>query len=237
LENKAAGAPGCPNKCNPFHICVQWCWDYWNDGTSEDRINLDYNRKRLRMLRLYPLPTSWKEIYDPGLGRYYYWNVDTDEVCWLSPTHPKAKITVAACRVAKNEWEKFNRDSLAKKLTNPKQRRQKEPSPQFSESDEEDVDNEESGNNRRRQPPKRGEGRKRKDLDPMDPASYSDVPRGKWSSGLEMRGDAKTGVDTTASGPLFQQRPYPAPGAIMRANQEAADKKKKREHSPDDDDI
>jgi len=37
-----------------------------------------------------------------GVARYYYWNTETDEVCWLSPTHPKAKITAAACRVAKS---------------------------------------------------------------------------------------------------------------------------------------
>lgn len=88
----------------------------------------------------------------------------------------------------------------------------------------------------------------------MDPAAYSDVPRyyriylkfvqlilyatflkhfrGKWSTGLETRGDAKTGVDTTASGPLFQQRPYPAPGAILRQNMEQQEKKKRREPSP-----
>lgn len=42
--------------------------------------------------------------------------------------------------------------------------------------------------------------------------------RGNWSAGLERSGDAKTGVDSTASGPLFQQRPYPSPGAVLRAN-------------------
>lgn len=46
------------------------------------------------------------------------------------------------------------------------------------------------------------------------------VFRGTWSSGLEMKGSAKTGVDVTASGPLFQQRPYPNPGAVLRANRE-----------------
>ncbi|CAH8496539.1 unnamed protein product [Schistosoma rodhaini] len=58
-------------------------------------------------------------------------------------------------------------------------------------------------------------------LDPMDPASYGDIPRGTWSSGLEgVTGtpSAKTGVDSTASGPLFQQRPYPNPGDVLRAN-------------------
>ena len=43
--------------------------------------------------------------------------------------------------------------------------------------------------------------------------------RGTWSDGLDQRGKAKTGVDVTASGPLFQQRPYPSPGAILRMNQ------------------
>jgi len=56
-------------------------------------------------------------------------------------------------------------------------------------------------------------------LDPMDPASYSDVPRGSWSDGMEVGGSsAKTGVDVTANGPLFQQRPYPSPGDVLRAN-------------------
>jgi len=51
----------------------------------------------------------------------------------------------------------------------------------------------------------------------MDPAAYSDVPRGSWTSGLTEE-STKTGVDSTASGQLFQMRPYPSPGAILRAN-------------------
>ncbi|XP_019851959.1 PREDICTED: uncharacterized protein LOC100639908 isoform X2 [Amphimedon queenslandica] len=58
------------------------------------------------------------------------------------------------------------------------------------------------------------------DLDPMDPAAYSDAPRGTWQSGLEDKGEAKTGVDTTANGPLFQMRPYPSPGAILKMNKD-----------------
>ena len=42
--------------------------------------------------------------------------------------------------------------------------------------------------------------------------------RGTWSTGLEQKGEAKTGVDTTATGPLFQMRPYPSPGAILKMN-------------------
>jgi len=47
-----------------------------------------------------------------------------------------------------------------------------------------------------------------------------DLCRGSWSSGLETRDSAKTGADVTASGPLFQQRPYPSPGAVLRMNKD-----------------
>lgn len=42
--------------------------------------------------------------------------------------------------------------------------------------------------------------------------------RGKWSDGLARHNEAKTGADTTASGPLYQMRPYPSPGAVLRSN-------------------
>lgn len=66
------------------------------------------------------------------------------------------------------------------------------------------------------------------DLDPMDPSAYSEAPRGTWSTGMDLRGDAKTGVDVTATGPLFQQRPYPAPGAILRQNKLLEEERKKK---------
>ena len=50
--------------------------------------------------------------------------------------------------------------------------------------------------------------------------------RGTWSTGLDRSGEAKTGVDVTASGPLFQQRPYPSPGAVLRANKQMQDPSK-----------
>jgi polyglutamine-binding protein 1 len=57
-------------------------------------------------------------------------------------------------------------------------------------------------------------------LDPMDPAAYDEsVPRGTWTTGLVQQGTKA--ADTTASGPLFQQRPYPSPGDVMRANKAA----------------
>lgn len=72
---------------------------------------------------------------------------------------------------------------------------------------------------------KRKESRKQRfheddELDPMDPSSYSDAPRGGWGVGL--KGVQPSAADTTASGPLFQQRPYPSPGAVLRKNAEIA---------------
>ena len=48
----------------------------------------------------------------------------------------------------------------------------------------------------------------------MDPSSYSDAPKGSWSTGLA----SSLAADPTASGPLFQQRPLPSPGAVLSKN-------------------
>ncbi|XP_050369180.1 uncharacterized protein LOC126787309 isoform X2 [Argentina anserina] len=66
------------------------------------------------------------------------------------------------------------------------------------------------------------------ELDPMDPSSYSDAPRGGWVVGL--KGVQPRAADTTATGPLFQQRPYPSPGAVLRKNAELASQTKSSSH-------
>ncbi len=50
------------------------------------------------------------------------------------------------------------------------------------------------------------------EVDPLDPTGERGA---RWSQGLVVEGDRS--ADSTASGPLFQQRPYPAPGSILRA--------------------
>ncbi len=70
-------------------------------------------------------------------------------------------------------------------------------------------------------------------LDPMDPAAYSDIPRGNWSAGLQQE-NKKTGVDSTASGALFQMRPYPSPSAVLQANK--SNKKENSESNSDEED-
>lgn len=51
----------------------------------------------------------------------------------------------------------------------------------------------------------------------MDPSSYSDVPRGSWSAGLDEGSGSRRGADSTVSGTAFQQRPYQVPGAVLEA--------------------
>lgn len=58
------------------------------------------------MLKQYPLPADWKEVYDAGIRRHYYWCQTTDEVSWFPPKHPKAVISEAAPKIAKGF--KFN---------------------------------------------------------------------------------------------------------------------------------
>ncbi|KAI8500317.1 Polyglutamine-binding protein 1 [Branchiostoma belcheri] len=139
---------------------------------------------------------------------HYYWNAETDQVSWLPPTDPAAKITVPAA------W-----------LEDAKRRREPIGKPRYMESRQQrrPAPYQRGGGGRDR---RRGSGgRDRDELDPMDPASYSDAPRGTWSTGLPKANEAKTGVDSTVSGPLFQQRPYPSPGAVLAANRAAAAKK------------
>lgn len=51
---------------------------------------------------------------------------------------------------------------------------------------------------------------------------------GNWASGLDVRGKAKTGADETATGELFQMRPYPSPGDILRMNSDLSKTKSRK---------
>jgi len=199
------GHVGCPNKCSIYHVCSKYCVTKYGRGRPNPEPR--YNARRLKMLRKYQIPKGWAEIYDAGCGRYYYWKPDTDDVCWRSPRHPKAVVSRSAAEL---RMEINLKEKEASAMPPP-------PAPSSRGRDD-----------RKSTADPRSRDRKRRhrddDLDPMDPAAYSDIPRGDWSSGLEKNNEAKTGVDTTASGPLFQMRPYPSPGAIMRANAESKPK-------------
>ncbi|XP_037935252.1 uncharacterized protein LOC119669433 [Teleopsis dalmanni] len=89
-----AGYKGCPNKYNIWHKCTLYCVNRWADGKTEP--SRDYMRRYKRLLRKYPLPKGWMEMYDPGCGCYYFYNTVDSLVSWLPPTHPKSQITKSA---------------------------------------------------------------------------------------------------------------------------------------------
>jgi hypothetical protein len=70
-------------------------------------------------------------------------------------------------------------------------------------------------NNNNNPPPTR----RREEDDPMDPSSYTDAPKGRWSDGLALMTKA---ADETASGPLFQSRPYMNPSSVLQMNSKKA---------------
>ncbi|XP_064632751.1 polyglutamine-binding protein 1-like [Lineus longissimus] len=209
---------GCPNITNPFHECNDWCRKNW--GNKKFEPGVDMLRKKARMLRRYPLPEDWYEIADPTTQRCYYWNSITDEISWLSPTHPRAKITIAEDKM--RDMVRATEVRIVVEDKPGREEKMAEDEEYEFEALESEIQKEKKQRQKLREKSK-GKRKRDEELDPMDPASYSDIPRGNWSAGLEQRGAAKTGVDTTASGPLFQQRPYPSPGDILRANRKMDD--------------
>jgi len=226
---KYIGHAGCPNKWNIHHECVLFCRTFFGTGLKEPT-DTEYIRVHNQMVeKFFPLPDGWREMYDAGTGRHYYWCTKTDKVSWLPPGHPRSKATEAASKI---------RELLASEASLRKRRKEDEEDKMSLDSD---MDNSEDEEDRRLEEQRKKEKAKRKEeekrikekqkrkerdleseaLDPMDPAAYSDIARGSWTAGLPDQATAKSGVDATASGPLFQQRPYPNPGAVLRANRAA----------------
>lgn len=204
------GHKGCPNKSNIYHECSKYCVKTWKLGkVVPDEAYLD---KKKKVLELWPLPAGWEEVYDEGYGQHYFWNVHNNLVSWLPPSHPNAVPSESAAHLREESLMKEGDESDAESSEGSDQEvprhqvKPKEKRRNRYEREKEMVHHRDK---------KRGRV-KDNDLDPMDPSAYSDIPRGKWSAGLDNH--AKSGVDSTVSGVLFQMRPYPAPGAILAAN-------------------
>lgn len=238
-KTKYIGHTGCPNKWNIHHECVLLCRTFWGAGHKEP-VDTEYIRVHNQMIQKYfPLPDGWREMYDAGTGRHYYWCTKTDKVSWLPPGHPRAKATEAASKI---------REILASEVSLKKHEEEEDAmslDSDMEEDEEEEEDRRLEEQRKREKEKRREEERKLKDkkkrkerekdeevLDPMDPAAYSDVPRGTWTTGLPDQSTAKSGVDATASGPLFQQRPYPNPGAVLRANAAARGEEEEEDDKP-----
>ena len=150
-----------------------------------------------------PLPPNWEKVWEPDQDTWYYWDTVTDKVSWLPPDDPEAVITYAA---AKKSVRIATEDDKEDETPIQPRKPHYHKGPQIY---------------KKTGPSKKKASRAREEFDPMDPSSYSDAPVGGWSQGLKKVDDAKTGVDSTANGPLFQQRPYPSPGEVLNRNKQA----------------
>lgn len=172
------------------------------------------------------------QIWNNCSGVHYYWHTKTDTVSWLPPSHPKSTPSKSAAYLRKEleaslvpeleEAEDIDAIISGEKdiVTSPSVEATLETPPMklpplLKKSKARDLDKAIRSRSERRQ---RTELiRETGTLDPMDPAAYSDIPRGNWSAGLQQE-NKKTAADTTASGALFQMRPYPSPSAVLQAN-------------------
>jgi len=214
----------CPNRSNSYHACTEYCRQRW--GCKRFKPDTSVADRHERLLRRYPVPTGWCEVGDPETSRFYYWNVETDEVSWLPPQHPRAIVTFST----EKRMDLVVADTAPNEQYDSQGESDDEGSTDLDDENDDDHDFEEIERELKRKAQSdrdRGKDHRRgarrsmdESLDPMDPAAYSDVPRGGWATGLELRDSAKTGADVTASGPLFQQRPYPSPGAVLRMNKD-----------------
>jgi len=183
---KYLGYPCCPNKWNVYHECSVFCQNHWSNRRSNGPDpDSEYAAKYKAMMSKFgPLPEHWQEKWDPGCRRHYYWCTKTDKVSWLPPGHPKAKITEAASHVREMIQNQIHMDPEVEESDDDDEHAMDLDSD--SEHDEEEDRQMREKEHRREE--KREERKRVRDtgsLDPMDPASYSDVARGSWSSGLE----------------------------------------------------
>ena len=170
-----------------YHDCLPWCLNTYGSGQTDP--DPTYLAKHAIMMDRYgPLPDGWKEQYDPGTGRHYYWCTRTDRVSWLPPGHPKAQITDAASQVREMLQSQYSRvdqdedeEDQAMDLDSDMDSEEEDREIEERRRREKEQRREEQDRYRSRDRDRRDRGRggsSREDrVDPMDPASYSDAPR------------------------------------------------------------
>lgn len=175
---------GCPNKVNLYHDCTEYCREKYGEG--KDAPSPRTERRYRSLVKRFPLPLGWVDVWEPGLQRYYFWHTETDKVSWLPPSHPKATITESVFKM-KSDLQKNNKpnsDSDSQDSDDDEDASGSDLSSDDSDSSSSSEDANDDGRGLRRKI------RRANDLDPMDPASYSkECPRGKWSDGLNRRND------------------------------------------------
>ena len=234
-KTRFMGYPGCPNKWNVYHECLPWCLNTFGSGKfkTADKADPDYLRRHKAMTGKYcdPLPDDWKEHFDPGTGRHFYWCTRTDKVSWLPPGHPKFKLMEAASKLREilkmhaeeegdedededddeGQEQEMDLDSDMSDEDEDEDRSGSNSGSSSSSSESDEDDEERRRRRRKKRHRDRGDHHHRRDRrdhhrgdrdrsrhdrrgrrdhnrggreDPMDPSSYSDAPKGTWSSGI-----------------------------------------------------
>lgn len=172
------------------------------------------------------LPEGWSEGFDPTYHRPYYFNFQTGESVWTRPeTEPLPPNWYRSVDSVTGQTYFYNPVAQITQWEPPPSTETFFPASSFQGAYSGYVFKlgtkglgyylDQTGERPRA---RRRVNRRVKtaEVDPMDPSSYSDAPLGDWNSGLS--GPQPKAADTTAGGPLFQQRPYPSPGSVLQAN-------------------
>lgn len=118
----------------------------------------------------------------------------------MPPKHPKAKVTHSAAylreeRALQELHQKRLQQEDLEKAMNQLEQSEKLPElrkSRYKDNKKKDIDSE--------------------PLDPMDPAAYSDIPKGTWASGLEQAQQAKeTKVIKIPQAPVYQIKNFHPP--------------------------
>lgn len=227
------------HRWNVFHVCTVFCLERWGQGTEKP--SKSYKDRFHRLLEKYPLPKkgNWVYIWDPGCEAYYFWNKDDNLVSWLPPSHKKAIISKSAA-IIRSEKDRIDMDvpdeielTAAQMMPPPANRT---PPQQNEDRYQKPIATKKTKSRDLEKILRTKKGRRQfyensDVIDPMDPASYGECGKGRWSSGLA---NEEKSADSTASGPLYQMRPYPSPGDVLRA--QGKRKEESPEKSDDDDD-
>lgn len=147
----------------------------------------------------YPLPKkgNWIYIWDAGCEAYYFWNKDDDSVSWLPPKHPKAVIgkSAATLRSEKDvpDLTPDNPDEVELVQIMPPPSRSPPPQEYYQKpSGAKKTKSRDLEKILRTKKGRRQFYENSDTVDPMDPSSYSDIPKGRWSAGLENEGRSAT---------------------------------------------